>query len=154
MQVSPQYKRFKRTHFTGDTFTLPMMRSSIIRTIEGCNHYPNMAILGRLGKQTQIVEIDTPKTDRILSVYDRAYHSLLYADMIMFYYSSCGATSPVNMLVHQHNHTPIYIFQAPRLMLNHDNCAVVVTSIHLIFEIGIGILDFTRLIMKDVIYHD
>ena len=111
MQVSPKYKRFKHSHIMGDTFTLPRGRSSIIRTIEGCNHYPNMAILGRLGKQTQIVEIDTPKTDRILSVYDRAYHPLPYTDMIILYYSSCGDISPDDMIVHQHGHTPIYIFR-------------------------------------------
>lgn len=154
MQVSPQYKRFKHSHFTGDTFTLPDKRSSIICMIQRCNHYPNTANLERLQKQTQNKEIQQQKTDRMLSVYDRAYHSLLYADMIILYYSSCGDISPDDMIVHQHGHTPIYVFQAPRLMLNHDNCAVVVTITYLKNEIGIDFLVLTRLIMRNVIYHD
>lgn len=154
MKVSPKYKRFKHSSITGDTFTLSMVRSLIIRNLQGYKHYPNMPDSLRLQKQAQFVEIRRQKTDRMLSESERAYHPLLYADMLMLYYSSCGDTSPDDMLVHQHSHTPIYVFQAPRLMLNHDNCAVMVMSTHLIFEIGIGILILTLLIMGDVIYHD
>ncbi|MDD4429690.1 MAG: hypothetical protein PHG64_15055 [Paludibacter sp.] len=66
-----------------DTFTLPDMRSLIIRNLQGCNQYPNMPDLRRLEKQAQIKEIDTPKTDRILSVYDRAIFTLPYADTVI-----------------------------------------------------------------------
>ena len=65
-----------------DTFTLPMVRSSIICTIEGCNHYPNTAILWRLEKEPQNKGNKNQKTDRTLSVSDRALFVLLYADMI------------------------------------------------------------------------
>ena len=82
MKESPQYKRFKRTHFIGDTLPLPVKRSSIIRTIEGCNQYQNMSDLKRFRKQAQNIEIDTPKTDRLLSVSDRALLALPYAIMI------------------------------------------------------------------------
>lgn len=92
MQVSPKYKRFKRINFTGNTFTLPMVRSSIIRNLQGYIQYPDMANLRRLGKQTQFVEIDTPKTDRTLSVSDRAFWSLLHLiiemeEYFLVYYS-------------------------------------------------------------------
>ena len=83
MKESPQYKCFKRTHFTGDTLPLPDMRSSIIRTIRRYIHYPNMLVLKRLEKEAQNKEIDTPKTDRLLSVCDRALFAISYADMII-----------------------------------------------------------------------
>ena len=84
MKESPQYKRFKRTHFTGDTFTLSNTRSSIIRTIEGYHRYTNTAILWRLKNQTQNIEIDTPKTYLIIEIiphlvfysYATKYHKL------------------------------------------------------------------------------
>ena len=83
MILSPDYKRFKRINFTGDTFTLPMVRSSIIRTIWRYIHYPNMPNLRRFEKEAQIKEIETQKTDRLLSVCDRALFTLPYADMII-----------------------------------------------------------------------
>ena len=83
MKVSSKYKRFKRINFVGDTFTLPIMRSSIIRTIWRYHSHKNTANLRRFRKQAQNIEIDTPKTDRILSVSDRALFSLPYADMII-----------------------------------------------------------------------
>ncbi len=64
-----------------DTFTLPIVRSSIIRTLEGYQSHTNTAILKRLEKEAQINEIDTPKTVRTLSVSDRAILTLPYADM-------------------------------------------------------------------------
>jgi len=72
----------------GDTFTLPMVRSSIIRTIWRYHSHKNTVNLRRFEKQAQIKEIDTPKTDRLLSVSDRALFSLPYADMIIFGYIS------------------------------------------------------------------
>jgi len=83
MKVSPKYKRFKHSTITGDTFTLPDMRSSIIRNLQGCNQYQNMPDLKRFRKQAQNIEIDTPKTDRLLSVSDRAVFSLPYADTVI-----------------------------------------------------------------------
>lgn len=83
MQVSPQYKRFKHSQLMGDTFTLSDTRSSIIRNLQGCNQQQNTAILERLKKQTQNREIWIQKTDRLLSVYDRALLALPYADTVI-----------------------------------------------------------------------
>ena len=82
MILSSKYKRFKRNNFTGDTFTPLDMRSLIIRTIEGHHSHTNTADLKRLEKEAQIKEIDTPKTDRITAVSDRALLALPYAIMI------------------------------------------------------------------------
>lgn len=95
MILSSKYKRFKRINFTGDTFTLPMVRSSIIRTIQRYIHYPNMPNLKRLEKQAQNIEIDTPKTDRLLSVSDRALFALSYAIMIAWPGSFVGRAQGV-----------------------------------------------------------
>ena len=78
MILSSKYKRFKRTHFIGDTLPLSDTRSSIIRIIEGCNHYPNTVILWRLKNQPQNKEIQQQKTDRTLSVYVCAFWSFLH----------------------------------------------------------------------------
>ena len=83
MKVSPKYKRFKHSYFTGDTFTLSNTRSSIIRNLQRCNQQQNTANLWRLKKQTQNREIWIQKTDRINSDSDRALFSLPYADMII-----------------------------------------------------------------------
>ena len=82
MIASSKYKHFKRINFASNTFTPLDMRSSIIRTIRRYIHYPNMPDLGRLEKEAQIKEIQPPKTDRLLSVSDRAILALPYADMI------------------------------------------------------------------------
>jgi hypothetical protein len=82
MKISSKYKHFKHSTIMGDTFTLLDMRSSIIHTIWRYIYYPNMANLRRFEKQAQIKEIDTPKTDRLLSVSDRALFALPYAIMI------------------------------------------------------------------------
>ena len=63
MIVSPIYKHLKCINFSGDTFTISNTRSSIIRTIGGCNHYQ--------------------KTDKIPSVYDRAVFTLPYTDTVI-----------------------------------------------------------------------
>ena len=112
MKVSPFCKRFKRTHFTGDTLPLPDKRSSIIRMIRRYIHYPNMLNLRKLEKEAQIKEIDIPKTDRILSVSDRA--------------------------LYQHSQIPISVFQVndtKTKMYNHDNYAILAGKTYLIIEI-------------------
>ena len=68
-----------------DTFTLPMMRSSIIRTIEGCCNHTNTTNLRRLKNQPQNKEIQQQKTDRIFSVSERALFVLPYADTVIFF---------------------------------------------------------------------
>ena len=65
-----------------DTFTLPMMRSSIIRTIQGYHSHTNTDDLKRIVKEPQNKGNKNQKTDRTLSVYERALFVLLYADMI------------------------------------------------------------------------
>ena len=82
MIASSKYKRFKRINFASNTFTLLIVRSSIIRTIRRYIHYPNTVDLRRSEKQAQINEIDIPKTDRILSVSVRALLALSYYDII------------------------------------------------------------------------
>ena len=99
-----------------DTFTLLDVRSSIIRTIEGCNHYPNTAILWRIEKETQNRGNKNQKTDRINSDSDRALFSLSY---------------------HQHSRIPVSVFQVrtPKTkMHNHDNYAVLAGKTYLIIE--------------------
>jgi hypothetical protein len=83
MKVSPFCKRFKHSQLMGDTFTLPDVRSSIIRTIEGYHSHTNTDDSKRLEKEPQIIEIWIQNTDRILTVYDRAYHPLPYADTVI-----------------------------------------------------------------------
>ena len=82
MKESPQYKRFKRINFTGNTFTLSNTRSSIICILQGYQSHTNTDNLKRLEKEPQINEIDTPKTVKTLSVSDRAILALPYADII------------------------------------------------------------------------
>ena len=83
MKESSKYKRFKHSTIMGDTFTLLDMRSSIIRTIWRYHSHKNTANLRRFEKEAQINEIDTPKTDKTLSVSDRALFAISYADMII-----------------------------------------------------------------------
>ena len=82
MILSSKYKRFKHSTITNDTLPLSDTRSSIIHTIWRYIHYPNMPDLRRLEKEAQIKEIDTSKTDKLLSVCDRALLALPYAIMI------------------------------------------------------------------------
>ena len=72
MKISSKYKRFKHINFTDDTLPLSNTRSSIIRTIQGYHSHANTVDLRRSEKQAQINEIDTPKTDKLPSVCDRA----------------------------------------------------------------------------------
>ena len=91
MILSPDYKRLKRINFTGDTFTLPMVRSSIIRTMQGYSYHQNTANLWRLKNQPQNRGNDNQKTNRMPTVYNRAFWSFLHLiiEMIPFlvYYS-------------------------------------------------------------------
>ena len=83
MKVSSKYKRFKHSTIMGDTLPLSDTRSSIIRTIQGYQSHTNTADLKRLEKEAQIKEIQPPKTDRLLSVSDRAILALSYADTVI-----------------------------------------------------------------------
>ena len=83
MILSPKYKRFKRINFTGNTFTPLDKRSSIIRNLQRYHSHKNTVNLKRLEKEAQNKEIQPPKTDRLLSVCDRALFTLPYADMII-----------------------------------------------------------------------
>jgi hypothetical protein len=113
MQVSPFCKRFKHSQLMGDTFTLPDVRSSIIRTMQGYHSHTNTADLWRLKKQTQNREIRSQKTDRLYSVSERAYHPLLYADMII-----SGHISRPNVST-SHDLIPNYLIVFYGLILNH-----------------------------------
>lgn len=117
MKESSKYKRFKRINFSSNTLTSLDVRSLIIRNLQRCNHYPNMPDLRRLEKEAQIKEIDIPKTDRILSVYDRALFVLSH---------------------HHHSRIPISVFHVngtKTKMHNHDNYAVLAGKTYLIIEI-------------------
>ena len=83
MILSSKYKRFKHSTIMGDTFTLFDMRSSSIRTIWRYHSHKNTVNLRRFEKEAQIKEIDTPKTDKTLSVSDRALLALSYADTVI-----------------------------------------------------------------------
>jgi hypothetical protein len=82
MKESSKYKRFKRINFASNTYTLLDMRSSIIRTIQGYHSHANTANSRRSKKQAQINEIDTQKTNKLLSVCDRALLALSYYNVI------------------------------------------------------------------------
>ena len=82
MIASSKYKRFKRINFASNTYTFLDMRSSIIRTIQGYHSHANTANLRRSEKQAQINKIDTQKTDKLFSIYDRALLALSYYDII------------------------------------------------------------------------
>ena len=66
-----------------DTLTSLDVRSLIIRNLQRCNHYLNTDNLQRLEKEAQIKKIDTPKTDKTLSVSDRTLLALSYADTVI-----------------------------------------------------------------------
>ena len=120
MKVSSKYKRFKHSTIMGDTFTLLDMRSSIIRTIWRYIHYPNMPNLRRFEKQAQIKEIDTPKTDRLLSVSDRALLALSYTDTVIItghISRPSVSTSHGLILDHLYRHTHKYLI-ASRIRVN------------------------------------
>ena len=120
------------------------VRSLIIRNLQRCNHYPNTDNLQRLEKEAQIKEIDTPKTDRLLSVSDRALFAISRIDMSVLYQVSSKDTgmpgyynATSDDIVDQHSHTLTCILQVDThfsKMYNHDNCVVMVMSTHPIIE--------------------
>lgn len=111
MILSPDYKRFKHSTITGDTFTLLDVRSLIIRNLEGYQSHTNTTILKRLKNQTQNIEIDTPKTDRISSVYDRAILAIPYTDMLISSHTARPDGYVLHGLIlnHPYNHIHIYL---------------------------------------------
>ena len=125
MILSPDYKRFKRINFTGNTFTPLDVRSSIIRTIWRYIHYPNMHNLRRLEKEAQNIEIDTPKTDRILSVCDRAFwpflHLIIEMIPILVYCSYATKYHKLSsMFVPGYRCSNVYINVEKRALMNKD----------------------------------
>ena len=126
MKVSPKYKRFKRDDIVSDTFTLPMVRSLIIHTIERCNHYPNTVDLRRSEKQAQINKIDTQKTVRTLSISDRAFWLFLHLIFEMkkhfsIYYSYEGKYYKLtSMFIPDYQCSNIYIDNEKKASMNKD----------------------------------
>jgi hypothetical protein len=98
----------------------------------------------RLEKQAQNIEIDTPKTDRLLSVSDRALFAISRIVMLVLYQVSSRDTgipgyynATSDDIVDQHSHTLTCILQVDThfsKMYNHDNCTVMVMSTHPIIE--------------------
>jgi len=88
-----------------------MVRSSIIRTIWRYHSHKNTVNLRRFEKQAQIKEIDTPKTDKTLSVSDRALLALPYADMIITGHIARPSVSTSHGLIldHLYHHTHNYL---------------------------------------------
>ena len=125
MKVSPFCKRFKRTHFTGDTLPLPDKRSSIIRTIQGYHSHTNTANLKRLEKEAQNKKILPQKTDRILSIYDRAIWSFLHLiiEMILILVYCSYATKyhkPSSMFIPSYQCSNVYINVEKGALMNID----------------------------------
>ena len=125
MKVSPKYKRFKRGDIVSDTFTLPMVRSSIIRTIEGYHSHANMDDLKRLEKEAQNKKILPQKTDRILSIYDRAIWSFLHLIiemiLILVYYSyATKYHKPSSMFIPSYQCSNVYIDVEKGTLMNKD----------------------------------
>ena len=125
MILSPDYKRFKRINFTGNTFTLLDMRSSIIRIIQRYHSHANTADLKRLEKEAQIKEIETQKTDRILSVCDRAFwpflHLIIEMIPILVYCSYATKYHKLSsMFVPGYQCSNVYINVEKRALMNKD----------------------------------
>ena len=103
-----------------DTFTLLDVRSSIIRTMQGHHNHTNTAILERLEKQPQNRGNENQKTDRIPTVYDRAFQQMNrqgdYYDgrpgrgrSLFFVPAGTRSGREIN---YQHVRIPISVFQA------------------------------------------
>jgi len=125
MKESPQYKRFKRTHFTGDTLPLPDKRSSIIRMIRRYIHYPNMLNLKRLEKEAQNKEIQQQKTSKTLSISDRAFWPFLYliieiTSILVFYSYATKYHKLSSMFVPGYRCSNVYINVEKRASMNKD----------------------------------
>ena len=125
MKVSPFCKRFKRINFTGDTFTLLDMRSSVIRNLQGYHSHANTDDLKRLEKEPQNRGIRNQKTDRISSIYDRAFLSFLHLiiEMIPFlvYYSYATKYHKLSsMFVPGYQCSNVYINVEKGALMNKD----------------------------------
>ena len=125
MKVSSKYKRFKRINFSSNTLTSLDVRSLIIRNLQRCNHYPNTDNLQRLEKEAQIKEIDTPKTDKTLSVSDRAIWSLLYliieiSSILVFYSYATKYHKLSSMFVPGYRCSNVYINVEKGASMNKD----------------------------------
>ncbi len=126
MQVSSKYKRFKRINITDDTLPLSNTRSSILHMIRRYIHYPNTANLKRLEKEAQNKEIDTPKTDKTLSVYDRAFWSFLHLNNEMkkhfsIYYSfERKYYKLTSMFIPDYQCSNVYIDIEKKTLMNKD----------------------------------
>ena len=125
MKESPQYKRFKRINFTSDTFTLPDMRSSIIRNLQGYHRYTNTAFLKRLEKEAQNKEIQQQKTSKTLSISDRAFWPFLYliieiTSILVFYSYATKYHKLSSMFVPGYRCSNVYINVEKRASMNKD----------------------------------
>jgi hypothetical protein len=99
-----------------------------------------MPNLRRFEKQAQIKEIETQKTDRLLSVCDRALFAISRIVMSVLYQVSSRDTGMPGYynaisddIVDQYSHTLTCILQVDThfsKMYNHDNCAVMVMNTH------------------------
>ncbi len=114
MKISSKYKRFKHSYFSSNTFTLPKVRSSIIRMIRRYIHYQNTTNLKRLEKEPQIKEIQQQKTVKILSISDRTFWSNLHLknEIMLSWLSS--------MFVHGYQYPNVYINIKKLVLMNKD----------------------------------
>jgi len=107
MKESSKYKRFKRIN------------------LRRYHSHTNTDNLQRLEKEAQIKEIDTPKTDKTLSVSDRAIWLLLYLiiEIILFLVFYSYATKYHNlasMFVSGYRCSNVYINVEKRTSMNKD----------------------------------
>ena len=108
-----------------DTFTLPMVRSSIIRTIQRYHSHTNTDNLKRLEKEAQINEIETQKTNKTLSVSDRAFWLFLYliieiTSILVFYSYATKYHKLSSMFVPGYQCSNVYINVEKRASMNKD----------------------------------
>jgi len=101
-----------------------------------------MLNLRRFEKQAQIKEIDTPKTDRLLSVSDRALLALPYADMIITGHivrpdvsRPSVSTSHGLILDHLYHHIHIYLITSHGRVNTKPKTYLIIEMIphHLVF---------------------
>ena len=125
MKVSSKYKRFKRINFTGNTFTPLDKRSSIIRILQGYQSHTNTADLKRLEKEAQNKEIQQQKTDKTLSISDRAFWPFLYliieiTSILVFYSYATKYHKLSSMFVPGYQCSNVYINVEKRTSMNKD----------------------------------
>ena len=109
-----------------DTFTLPMMRSSIIRTIQGYHSHTNTDDLKRLEKEPQNRGIQNQNTDKMPSVYDRAVLSFLHLiiemeeHFLVFYSYATKYHKLASMFIPGYQCSNIYINVEKGALVNKD----------------------------------